>query len=80
MLKLFKSLSCVLLQASETVKPNNKPAHSRPIILQPATDACTTGIWSDKAPSNTLQQHMHKVYQNYALNFKTSTNTSHQDN
>jgi len=33
----------------------NKPAHIRPIILQPAIEVCMTGIWSDSAPSNTLQ-------------------------
>ena len=33
-----------------------QPAVKRPIILQPATDVCTTGITSDNSPSNTLEK------------------------
>ncbi|ODM95056.1 hypothetical protein Ocin01_11635 [Orchesella cincta] len=38
-----------------TNKPCLFPTVIRPIILQPATDVCTTGITSDNSDSNMLQ-------------------------
>lgn len=41
--------------------PTHLPTHIRPIIRQPATEACITGTVSASSASNTLQEKLNQL-------------------